>query len=792
MDTTSILGELKRQRDALDAAIAALGGTQTGRKHLVVVLALVLIALTGRAQAEDDKVNPAPINWWTFSDQTADDMGATIQRLQSETGQQVRISDIQVTGKTNFTVTYVQNVGSYGKQWWWFPQISDVDLSKALTTNNARLVSLRAYDIGGGNIRYAAVMISNSGADNKGWWWGANIKPDDVKSLMQQRNARLTALQSYEVNGQTRYAFIMIANTGRDQRAWWWFPNLSPQSIGQALTSNKAFLLDLTPAGNGNFNAVMESCSDHCPNQQWYFGQSGDQIFAEAQHNGSRIVTAESYPGCGSYCFAAVMMQGSPGLGHGSFVSWSGGSRPLDLVWPTNGNGRLLAYSGVDRNGIPFNPRWFPQIADSDVRPDFPGSCFQGGVFVPSRCTTQHPLLDLFVLNTGDPNEVVGRVGGLCSGLMDGHINWRLATYTGRIYFDDWSKSDITNLDLQDDDYNFSLVHPGLSGLTSTDIGNENIAPVPAVLMEFNSDETTPRWGSPWWKLYRTYVEAGLPGGQPAASHLEINGYVAVVTGLLGLDGVHNGYTELHPVYSMAIHLLPDSPPVPDAKGLYHIVQHWVFFIRNYGNEGNCSSAKHRWQAAFKDSSGRGIYYIQLPWPDTKDGTPAPVGASVTPGKGTTVWGWEHGASYSVEADPGYWTYLRFDLPNSADDVGADGEVYLEYTLGRVPANPVVSPQVQLRPGEKRTAMETEIDWNEIQKHVTDPGVRERFLRALQQNKSAVAPSNGEPMAGDTNVAIYRPGASEVAGEAQDRVTIDPIKEKRAADVKALLPMVHH
>lgn len=35
MDTTSILNELKRQRDALDAAIAALGGKkQNGRRRI--------------------------------------------------------------------------------------------------------------------------------------------------------------------------------------------------------------------------------------------------------------------------------------------------------------------------------------------------------------------------------------------------------------------------------------------------------------------------------------------------------------------------------------------------------------------------------------------------------------------------------------------------------------------------------------------------------------------------------------------------------------------------------------
>src|SRR5215472_7208666 len=287
-----------------------------------VAICITVLVLESAAQAQDDKDNPAPTNWWAFSSQSATDIGTTLQNLQSQTSQQVRISDVQFNSSSPFpfTVTYVQNTASYGKQWWWYPQIDDAGLSKNLTVNNARLISFRAYDVGGGNVRYMAVMISNTGADGKSWWWGAGLTPDAIKDLLQQRNARLTSLQSYEVAGQTLYAVIMIANTGADKRDWWYYVNTSPQSIGQALTTNRAYLVDLTPAGNGNFNAVMEGCSATCPNQQWYFGQSGGQISAEAQQNGDRIVTAETYPGCGSYCFAAVMNHGSAGSQHGSLA----------------------------------------------------------------------------------------------------------------------------------------------------------------------------------------------------------------------------------------------------------------------------------------------------------------------------------------------------------------------------------------------------------------------------------------------------------------------------------------
>jgi hypothetical protein len=82
-------------------------------------------------------------------------------------------------------------------------------------------------------------------------------------------------------------------------------------------------------------------------------------------------------------------------------------------------------------------------------------------------------------------------------------------------------------------------------------------------------------------------------------------------------------------------------------------------------------------------------------------------------------------------------------LPNSSyGSVGADGEIHLDYTLGRVAANPVVAPQTEARPAKRTEAKE--VDWNEIQKHVTDPAARERLMKALAAKPTPIA-SKGEP-----------------------------------------------
>lgn len=273
-------------------------------------LSIFIIVTASRALGVDDNENNTPTAWWIYTGQTFDDVQNTIKNLST------RIIDIDVNNSNPnlFTVTYVQNTGSYGKQWWWYVGIDSQTLAKNLSTNNARLISLKAYDIGGGNIRFAVAMISNTGADGKAWWYYFGKSPTDISNLTKSNNARLTALQSYTSNGQTWYACIMIANRGPDAKGWWWYFNANSQTISNAISSDNARVLDLTSAGNGNFNVVMESCSGGCPAWWWYYGLNANGVVTTALDNGARVLTADTYQGCGSAdpCFAAVMISNTP------------------------------------------------------------------------------------------------------------------------------------------------------------------------------------------------------------------------------------------------------------------------------------------------------------------------------------------------------------------------------------------------------------------------------------------------------------------------------------------------
>ena len=275
-------------------------------------LLALLACSTQLVRAADDNENATPTAWWLYTGQSYNDVVQKVQSLHA------RISDISVDNSAgnSFTVTYVDNSGAFAKQWWWYVGIDAATLQKNLAANKARLISLKAYDTGGGNIRFAVSMIANTGTDNKAWWYYYGKTSVDISNLTKANNARLTALQSYTSNGQTLYACIMIANTGADNKGWWWYFNETPQTINNSVSTNKARVIDLTPSSttSGRFNAVLQGCSGNsCPGWWWYYGLDGADTLSKAEDNGARVMTAGRYQGCAaSECLVTTMISNAP------------------------------------------------------------------------------------------------------------------------------------------------------------------------------------------------------------------------------------------------------------------------------------------------------------------------------------------------------------------------------------------------------------------------------------------------------------------------------------------------
>ena len=265
-------------------------------------------AVTTVITSSDDRENATPTGWWIYSGQSTSDI------LSFVTTNSARVVDLTIDSlgtPHRFTATYVPNTGAYGKTWWFYDDVDAATLSTALTNNNGRLTVLKAYDVGG-QIHFTAVMISNTGADNKAWWWYYNATTSDLTTLWQANTARIVQVNSYVTGGNTRYAAVMISNTGDDARGWYWFVNATVNDIVTDINANQARLIDLDrDPTTGNYNVVMNVCTTNCPLWWWYVGSNGSQMLDNAAQDGARVIDANTYAGCGGTCYAYLMINNS-------------------------------------------------------------------------------------------------------------------------------------------------------------------------------------------------------------------------------------------------------------------------------------------------------------------------------------------------------------------------------------------------------------------------------------------------------------------------------------------------
>jgi hypothetical protein len=154
--------------------------------------------------------------------------------------------------------------------------------------------------------------------------------------------------------------------------------------------------------------------------------------------------------------------------------------------------------------------------------------------------------------------------------ICGGHVNWFPIAYEGHLCWQDHHGGLFG-----DDDYNFRVLRP--------DHALQTMVSPAWILAEFDSDETVDHFDAlPWWHRFHDLVDAEGPHGSSAVQS-EICGKRAYVIGLVGFDTMHGGHSELHPVYSIAIHT--NDAPADDT---------WVFFVRNWGDQGGCAHGDYQ------------------------------------------------------------------------------------------------------------------------------------------------------------------------------------------------------
>jgi hypothetical protein len=279
----------------------------------------------------------------------------------------------------------------------------------------------------------------------------------------------------------------------------------------------------------------------------------------------------------------------------------------------------VVSNSGLDLNGLPYNPVWSWQtrpgnqnlIPSTSICHEFSrrGSTlgfpdiFMSPYF--GDCTDQadESSVDL----PQGSNAVICNFGTspYFGDTFAGHVNWFPVTMEGRVGWGDHGA---------DDDYTFSYHSEGVAFPLSVN-GRKDLH------IEFDSDETIDHFSSKEWNQLHAAVDAwkvaeyllsqcdaqhNCSDAQRAQYQQVINqvkvlfdGHT-ILTGMFGLDGEHGLKAELHPLYAMATRRDNFENDPSDEV--------WLMFVRNHGDEGFCSSST--WDSGFED------YTVKLPWRD--------------------------------------------------------------------------------------------------------------------------------------------------------------------------------
>jgi hypothetical protein len=273
-------------------------------KMLSVLICIIALVGARAALAETERTQSDPTAYWWYYGVT----GPQLSQYLSQNN--ARIVDLQVESVSSsgpvFTASMVSNTGPYAEAWWWYYGLTGAEVSQILTDLNARLISIAPYQ-NGGSLQFAAVMVSNTGANAKqAWWWYGS--GGYIGSQLAGTDGRIVDLENYDVGGSEGYAAIAIANTGADAAPWWWWFGVTPNQIGTDLATNPAQLLTLAPDGN-NFDAIMQG---NPPAEWWYYyGLSQTLLTDYLNQDGARPVEVRSNFSSGSRAFDAILINNS-------------------------------------------------------------------------------------------------------------------------------------------------------------------------------------------------------------------------------------------------------------------------------------------------------------------------------------------------------------------------------------------------------------------------------------------------------------------------------------------------
>jgi hypothetical protein len=408
---------------------------------------------------------------------------------------------------------------------------------------------------------------------------------------------------------------------------------------------------------------------------------------------------------------------------------------PNPIHVPPQAAGEFNAlWDDTDENGLPSEPYWEAQTPRyQQVLPPLTDPQHEACVQTPylktpggpgqEACTVQDTIIDT---PSDFPNVLCFFYAG---STVHGHVNWMAASSGGYL---SW-------LNLADDwDYNFRLAPRAQHtaprqdrGLTTNNnrITDDNSPRYMEI--EFASSEVADQFRTSWWQGLAKLVDPlDLPGLakyiHPADPNQDPFG---MAVGLFGLDCEHDCRSELHPVYALAIQ-------IDEAQNS----NTWAIFVRNWGDEGFCSSLNHEINLTDHKMS------LLLPWPGAK-GLKADV-EQISPGAVPPTVG-----LLQSQSGKGEGALVTFTLPKPSE--GALIEVLLRFQWNGGSAIPgrrnTAGPSLAAAPPHPPTEGEQDAEQTLGSLKAT-AGVSRRRIPST----AALPPSQPPPQPTKLKVQLYR------------------------------------
>jgi hypothetical protein len=280
------------------------------RQLAVLLLAAVPLAhaaLDSDAHTDDHSIN-TPTDWWVFTGLTPLTLAAKVDELGA------RPVGIEITGVSNatptMTVRLVRNAGAYaipGAGWVW--NLSQEALSVHLASTRSRPIEVARYDAGGGNWRWVAVTVPDSGATARSWGWLPGHSESQIRSWVNQRSHRIIDIDSFGSGSGQRYSVLTVANSDADYKTWDWGVGRTPAQI-DTLNRFGGRLVKLVRQGDGRYAYVQVDNQGVSHSDWWrvYGLRSATELTRYAAQMGARPVDLVRYSSGGSTLYDAVFI----------------------------------------------------------------------------------------------------------------------------------------------------------------------------------------------------------------------------------------------------------------------------------------------------------------------------------------------------------------------------------------------------------------------------------------------------------------------------------------------------